>query len=252
MLTNGRFLVADVLPSLLPHLAVLRVSIPPFLQGYDHLQTIHSQIEAAVGFRNEQGLGAKIMASLLIRPRTPKEEIASNISILSELGVDSIRLKPTHMRTSGDKKYLDIRAYHEILEFIRSLNAPNVVISKINQLQTRTEFRYPLCYYSDFNPFNIGADGKIYACCEQKYKIPFLRGNLNQESAKQVLERTQIFPFPVKEECFAGCKGDLANIALSRLVEGYKQQGDNIFAQAKYQEVADEALVYLVRSSPQA
>jgi len=250
LITNGKHMNADLIPSLLSHLMVLRFSVPPFLHGYHHLRTIQGKIREAVRYKNMQGLDAKIIASLLIRPDTPMDEVRENIFALHDIGVDSIRIKPTHIqKNKTDGKHLKAKAYAELLDFIRALNITNVVISKIDQLLVDPNYQYEYCYYNDFNPFSIGADGLVYACCEHKYKPAFLRGNLNNESAQEVLRRTNSHPFSIRKGCFVGCKGHLANVALSKLAEAYQEQEAGIFSNPEYQQIADEALVYLVRTN---
>lgn len=250
LLTSGKFLAADILPLLLPHLAVLRISVPPFLHGYNHLQTIRDQIKGAVDYRNREGLKTKIVTSLLVRPDTPEGEIVKDVQILSGLGVDSIRFKPTHVYDERGNLYLDIFAYQGIMGFILGLNNPKVIISKIDRLAKDGARNYSCCYYTDFNPFVVGADGKNYACCEHKYHDEYQRGDFNNQSAEEILEFTSQNPQAILPGCFTGCKGDLANRFLYALIKGYELMGDSIFSREEYQKIADEASISLIRSHP--
>ena len=249
LLTNGRFLTADILPKLLPYLAVLRVSIPPFLNGYSHLQTILPHLKNAVQYRTRQELELQITASLLIRPDTPEQEIRGDIKNLSRLGIDLIRFKPTHIWDYKGHLYLDIPAYKNIIKFILGLNHPRVTISKINRLFEVGSLNYRYCYYSDFNPFVIGANGKNYACCEHKYHTPFQQGDFSSQSSKEILG-AKMHPQRVLAGCFAGCKGDLANRFFYLLVQGYERLGVKIFLNEEYQQIAEKTLLALKRSNP--
>lgn len=251
VLTNGKFLTAGIVPSLLPHLSVLRISIPPFLRGYCHLDAIRDQIQAAVEYRDKNALNMRIIASCLVQPDTPREEIVSAISSLTALGIDGIRFKPTHFWGAGGCLHLDILRYREVTNFILSLQHPKVSVSKIDRL-LGTGLASPLfCYYADFNPFVIGSDGKNYACCEHKYHLEFQRGDFNRQSAEEILSFTVQHPQLKQRGCFTGCKGDMANRSLSFLLQGYQIYGDALFNKYIYRLAADNALVSISRSNPQ-
>ena len=246
LLTNGKFLTADLLPELFPHLAILRVSIPPVLRGYSHLKTIAEQLEAAVAQKGK----TEVSASLLIRPDTPEAEIELDIAVLSDLGVDAIRFKPTHFWRETNDLYLDAMAYQDIVRFIAAIGHPLVRISKVDRLISVPRLEYPFCYWADFNPFVIGADGKNYACCETKYRPEYQRGDFEIQTAEQILELVARRPQNIMARCFAGCKGDLANRYLQALILGHDLLGDDVFENLHYKTLADAALTALVRSHP--
>jgi len=250
LLTNGMFLTPDRLPAILPHLRLLRFSIPPFLKGYSHLKALFDRIKGAIEYRNQQGLEMVIMASLLIRPDTPEEEVQEDVRVLVGLGVDKIRFKPTHTWETGENLHLKVRAYQQIIDFIGALDHPQVTVSKIDRLLKVEDVDSLSCYYADFNPFVIGADGLNYACCEHKYHGEYQRGDLNAQSAEEILSFTGQNPQLILPGCFMGCKGDLANRYLHLLVQGYASLGEDMFSQVPYQELADAALLSLVRSHP--
>lgn len=251
ILTNGKFLTAGIVPSLLPHLSVLRISIPPFLRGYCHLDAIHDQIQAAVEYRDKNALNMRIIASCLVQPDTPRKEIVSAVSSLTALGIDGIRFKPTHFWGADGCLHLDILRYREVTDFILSLQHPNVSVSKIDRLLSTDGVSLPFCYYADFNPFVVGSDGKNYACCEHKYHPEFQRGDFNRQSAERILSFTVQHPQLKQRGCFTGCKGDMANRLLSFLLQGYQIYGDDLFDRRDYQLAADEALVSITRSNLQ-
>ncbi len=250
LLTNGVYLGWNISPQILRALKLLRISIPPVLHGYDHLDRIHDNIEAAVCYKKDQDLPVKIVASLLIRPDTPQGEITDRIATLNDLGVDLVRFKPTHLWREDGSRSIGTTNYHDITQFILGLNHPKVKVAKINRLLTEDVMRtYNSCYYADFNPLVIGADGLNYACCETKYLPAFKRGNLHQNSILEILGLVSQKPQPVLPACFSGCKGDLANRHLHVLVKAYQAKTDAIFDEPKYLEHAEAALAALVRSA---
>jgi hypothetical protein len=238
LLTNGLFLSADRLSSILPFLKTLRISIPPLINHYHHLANIEDKLRDIVHYRDCAQLKTRITASLLIRPDTPEAEIKQDITVLINLGFDLLRFKPTHVWRGDGQLYLDIPAYRRLIQFIVGLNHPKIIVAKIDQLLDLAPATYPLCYFADFNPFVIGANGLNYACCEHKYQVEY--------------ERPDPFsPVTVRPDCFAGCKGDLANRLLDRLVKGYAQYQEKLFGFAPYLELADLILPALIRSHPQ-
>lgn len=251
LVTNGVFLGAERIPEILPFLRLLRLSVPPATAGYDHLAVIGPTIARVLGFRQEQQLKMEVSISVLVNPDTPFSAIDRVIETAEKIGVDKIRFKPVHERKDGGQ-FIDIKKFGPLVAFLQQKQNPRVTISKIDWLQTRPDVAYEFCYYADFNSFNIGADGRVYSCCEQKYRPDFLRGDLNQKSASAVLEDLHKNPFRVREDCFAGCKGDIANILLASLVQSFDDFGNPFFEMAFFAKTCEQLLTYLSRSNPRA
>lgn len=252
LMTNGIFLDEGTIPEILPYLKTLRVSIPSIGKGYDHLAVIKHGLEKAVNYRRSKDLGLEIAASVLIYPDTPFDEIDIKIFILDSIGLDTIRFKPAHVRKENGDLHLDISAFNKAVTHLQAHRNPKIRISKIDQLQTKSDEHYDNCYYHDFNPMVAGADGNTYACCEHKYQPDFLIANLKLSDAEEMLDAAGTEPFKVRKGCFAGCKGDLANMMLNRLVEAYAKVGDNIFLDLANRILADNALIYLTRTDPRS
>ncbi|PIS28655.1 hypothetical protein COT42_07380 [Candidatus Saganbacteria bacterium CG08_land_8_20_14_0_20_45_16] len=145
--------------------------------GYDHLAVIEPKLRGVLKYRERFGWPCEIIASMLIQPKTPEGEIRERVVGLLAMGIDAVRVKPTHFWV-GNQMFLGIEAYRDIFGFVQTLAGPRVSISKLDRLLALDLPRdYPFCFWADFNPFVIGADGINSACCEQKYQQAFQRGD---------------------------------------------------------------------------
>jgi len=202
----------------------------------------------------------KIIINILMSPNMPQNELESLIRMYSQMGVDGIRLKPMHEFQSDGTFRVQPNAYLRHLETVhslisdRNLKRPEVTIAKIEAMLShesnhQTQPKY--CWYRDFSPLVLGADGHLYACCEMKYeKLPFDKGLLVPEDDNLFdLLDDQDIPHPItKENCFKGCKGYVPNNDLQLLLDKYKTLGEDIFEHSETIVVRDRLLSNLPRT----
>jgi MoaA/NifB/PqqE/SkfB family radical SAM enzyme len=269
--TNGRYLSFDRIQELSLYLDSLRISIPPIREDYCHagliapsVTSLRKIIRNLTAVQAEHGAGKfepmKIIINILMSPKMPQSELESLIRMFSQMGVDGIRLKPMHEFQNDGTFKVRPNEYIRHLETVRSLisderlRRPDITIAKIEGMLAhdsipRTMPKY--CWYRDFNPLVLGADGHLYACCEMKYeKPPFDKGHLvAAEDNLFDLLGDQETPHPItKGNCFEGCKGYLPNIDLQLLLDRYKGLGEAIFEHSETIAARDRVLASLPRT----
>jgi len=269
--TNGRYLSFDRMQELSLYLDSLRISVPPIREDYCHAGLVApavtslykiisgiNAIQAANGASKYESM--KIIINILMSPNMPQNELESLIRMYSQMGVDGIRLKPMHEFQSDGTFRVQPNAYLRHLETVhslisdRNLKRPEVTIAKIEAMLShesnhQTQPKY--CWYRDFSPLVLGADGHLYACCEMKYeKLPFDKGLLVPEDDNLFdLLDDQDIPHPItKENCFKGCKGYVPNNDLQLLLDKYKTLGEDIFEHSETIVVRDRLLSNLPRT----
>jgi len=202
----------------------------------------------------------KIIVNILMAPAMPQSELEALIRMFSQMGVDGIRLKPLHERQTDGTFIVRPGEYRMHLKTIRALlsderlRRPDVTVAKIDALLAYEEVprnvpRY--CWYSDFNPLVLGADGHLYACCEMKYeKPPFDKGYLvpEEDNLMDLLLREGTPQPVIAMRCFKGCKGYVPNNDLQLLLDKYASDGDTIFEHSEAIAIRDRVLANLPRT----
>jgi hypothetical protein len=188
------------------------------------------------------------------------EELEAILRMFSQIGVDAIRLKPKHEKLKG---VFTIRpaAYSKLLTRIAeitkdsSLRLPKVTVAKLPRLLEEdpgVNIAPSACWYRDFNPFVLGCNSRIYACCEMKYENNgFDLGEVvpGQDNLWSLLSPRQRAQPIVPGRCFKGCKGYQVNRDLEYLLRGYAAEGAAIFDSPLYATVRDRVLENIPRDA---
>lgn len=237
--TNGVFCKNEIIHEIVHWLDGIRFSIPPNItkgDGYSHLETIGQNILNIRKWIDEKKLNTKVYASVLLSPEMSEIEISNKVLGLVELGVDEIRFKAIHENIDGQNA-IRINEYNQVFNNINSIIktiSSSDVLFHTEKLETiihdpHKELPFSNCYYRDFNPLVVGADGHNYACCELKYQsAPFDYGLFETKSAafiKQISATTA--PQIISEKCFKGCKGYIINRDLQFLLEAFTKYGED-------------------------
>lgn len=265
--TNARFLSFDRMQEISLYLDSMRISIPPNRGDYCHAGLVAPSVTAlrkvvlshiVLGAGRDNTM--KIIANILMSPQMPQNELEALIRMFSQMGVDGIRLKPMHEFQDDGSFKVRPTAYARHIETIHTLisddrlRLPEVSVAKIHgmlSLEITPRLQPQYCWYRDFNPLVLGADGHLYACCEMKYeKRPFDKGQLlHKEDNLSDLLGVQKTPHPImKANCFKGCKGYLPNNDLQLLLDKYGELTESIFEDCEAIAARNRVLASLPRT----
>jgi MoaA/NifB/PqqE/SkfB family radical SAM enzyme len=212
LITNGMFLSPEIFPRLFPYLDFLRVS----MNGDSHFWEIYGHIVKSKNYCLENNLNVGIGASFLITPATRHDDILKYYETLIGY-IDYVDFKMAHLKKTREGSFdLNVKAYEKSIQFIRGLRFSNALASERSILLGRKNIQYPFCYYCDFQLI-VQADGKVSFCCEHAYDPEYEKGDLNKQSAVEILENRK--PQEIGEKCFRGCAGETFNRIAHEIVE---------------------------------
>lgn len=264
--TNGLYLTERYIRDIAWKLDSIRFSISPSENVSSSkvlvAPPIHKFCHYVKSFKNtsEDYSPTKVYANFLISPGTKREDIELLVRMYSQLGLDGIRLKLRHERQDDGEivvRAAESRHHQETISALindSNLTRPNIIVSKLPDLLRLIENPQSepgSCWYRDFNPLILGADGRLYACCEFKYdEEPFLLGKVSH-TEDNLVELIQLRQSPqpiVPKMCFKGCKGYLINSDLTFLLEQYNEKREKVFDYSENVAVRDRLMRNLPRT----
>jgi NDP-sugar pyrophosphorylase family protein len=268
--TNGLFINEENINELLHNLHSIRFSINPifyydksnhknlYQNGFSHLGILSDRILLSRKIIDKYNLPTKLFANILLSPETPILELESSILMLSNLGVDGIRIKPKHIFNNGCWD-VDPQLYKQHLYAINNLknnkeySLPSTSFPKLEHLLDENfPNRLSLkCWYRDFNPLVIGCDCISYSCCEMKYENRFIRKtvDLSKKNFNYILQDNTEPQSVIPRKCFRGCKGYILNQMLQQLLDDYRQIGRKLFSESVFTDKSNLIIESLSRLS---
>jgi len=217
LLTNGVGFTEEEAEQLLPNLLFVRFSLTSKLE--------QDNVKSAVRVRARDGLSTGIGLSALVAG--PDEAyFRRSMGWGGGVGADFIQYKPMSLLDPGlmGRRYFEVEKLQAAEALLQRLQqerewGTQVIISRFTALLETT---YARCYGQQWSAV-LGADGRLYVCCELKYKEHFALGDLHKQTFEEIWtsdHRAQVLGrLKPAHTCFPGCKMHEINIVLAEMKE---------------------------------
>jgi GTP 3',8-cyclase len=227
MATNGVLFEKDKILMCLPHLSWIRYSLDAgsadthyniHKGGKKDFDKILNNIRSAVEIKKQKKYSCVIGVQLLIIPENI-DEILLFITIMKEIGVDNVQLKPYSQHPLSKNRFsVDTKRIDQISDEIFKYNDDSfqVIFRQRSAHRVVEEKTYNECHGLPFYAL-IEADGNIIPCNLYHTQIEFSYGNLYSntfseiwlgEKRRKILKKMKDIGIEI---CRKGCRLDPAN-----------------------------------------
>ncbi len=157
----------------------------PVHPGEDNLDNIFKNLELLAKIKKEKETNIEIGAAYLVAPEN-FQEIALCTERSKKAGAQYIQIRPAYNYKDFDKKCID-GINENIVEARKFASDEFMVIPLLYRFDKIERYgrSYHQCLAHRVNAI-IGADAKMYLCCQLKLNPKFAIGDLNEKSVKEI------------------------------------------------------------------